>query len=154
MLDTSGIPVWHVLGMAARIAIALNLHRRVDQTSLPVHEIEQRKRVFYALFNLDRMYAATLSKPLAIADDDIDIEVSFHILSGTSADNSCQISCPKKVLSGASLVLFLPATLLPFDDFSAISLLRFVRYLDTKIPFRNLKEPPSSLISTQDSTTG
>ena len=76
MFDPSGISLWHVVGFAARVAIALNLHRRVDDSSLPQRVVEQRKRVFYSLFNLDRLVAATLSKPLAIADDDIDVEVS------------------------------------------------------------------------------
>ncbi|WWC66271.1 uncharacterized protein I206_100172 [Kwoniella pini CBS 10737] len=73
MFDPSGISLWHVVGFAARVAIALNLHRRVDDSTLPANAVEQRKRVFYSLFNLDRLVAVTLSKPLAIADDDIDV---------------------------------------------------------------------------------
>ncbi|WRT64142.1 uncharacterized protein IL334_001071 [Kwoniella shivajii] len=74
MFDPSGISLWHVVGFAARVAIALNLHRRVDDSSLPANVVEHRKRVFYSLFNLDRLVAGTLSKPLAIADSDIDVE--------------------------------------------------------------------------------
>ena len=77
MFDPSGISLWHVVGFAARVAIALNLHRRVDGATLPPHVAEMRKRVFYSLYNLDRLVAASLSKPLAIADDDIDVEVSL-----------------------------------------------------------------------------
>ena len=79
MFDPSGISLWHVVGFAARTAIALNLHRRVDDTTLPRRVVEQRKRVFYGLFNLDRLVAVTLSKPLAISDDDIDVEVGAVI---------------------------------------------------------------------------
>jgi hypothetical protein len=75
MFDPSGISLWHVVGLAARVAIGLNLHRRVEPSGLSIGSIEMRKRVFYSLFNLDRLVAATLSKPLAIADDDIDVEV-------------------------------------------------------------------------------
>ncbi|WVW82313.1 hypothetical protein I302_104319 [Kwoniella bestiolae CBS 10118] len=75
MFDPSGISLWHVVGFAARIAIALNLHRRVDDSTLPASVVEHRKRVFYSLFNLDRLVAVTLSKPLAIADNDIDVEL-------------------------------------------------------------------------------
>lgn len=77
MFDPSGISLWHVVGFAARIAIALNLHRRVDDASLLASFVEHRKRVFYSLYNLDRLVATTLSKPLAISDDDIDNEVSL-----------------------------------------------------------------------------
>lgn len=75
MFDPSEVSLWHVVGFAARVAIALNLHRRVDDATLPPRVVEQRKRVFYSLYNLDRLVAATMSKPLAIADDDIDVEV-------------------------------------------------------------------------------
>ena len=78
MFDPSGISLWHVVGFAARISVALNLHRRVEDGSLPANVVEQRKRVFYSLYNLDRLVATTLSRPLAISDDDIDVEVSAN----------------------------------------------------------------------------
>ncbi|WVR05894.1 hypothetical protein IAU60_002920 [Kwoniella sp. DSM 27419] len=74
LYDPSGIPLWHVVGFAARIATALNLHRRAKDADLPRELLEHRRRVFYSLFNLDRLVAVTLSKPLAIADNDIDVE--------------------------------------------------------------------------------
>ncbi len=88
MFDPSEVSLWHVVGFAARVAIALNLHRRVDDTSLPGNVVEQRKRVFYSLYNLDRLVAATLSKPLAFADDDIDVEVGEPILQTKTTLNS------------------------------------------------------------------
>jgi hypothetical protein len=75
MFDPSGISLWHVVGFAARVSVALGLHRRADDSTLPTRVIEQRKRVFYSLYNLDRLIATTLSKPLALADDDIDVEL-------------------------------------------------------------------------------
>ncbi|CAD6574596.1 MAG: hypothetical protein TREMPRED_001181 [Tremellales sp. Tagirdzhanova-0007] len=75
MFDPSEISLWHLVGFAARVTVALNLHRRVDDPSLPLRVVEQRKRVFYSLYNLDRLVSTTLSKPLAIADDDIDVEL-------------------------------------------------------------------------------
>ncbi|WVQ85572.1 hypothetical protein IAT38_007738 [Cryptococcus sp. DSM 104549] len=79
MFDPSGISLWHVLGFAARVAISLNLHRRVDGAILPQEVVEQRRRLFYSLYNLDRMISVTLSKPLAIADNDIDVELPTHL---------------------------------------------------------------------------
>ncbi|WVF70470.1 hypothetical protein IAT40_005260 [Kwoniella sp. CBS 6097] len=75
MFDPSGTSLWHVVGFAARIAVALNLHRRVDDPSASAAVVEHRKRVFYSLYNLDRLVSVTLSKPLAIADNDIDVEL-------------------------------------------------------------------------------
>ncbi|WVQ97446.1 hypothetical protein IAU59_004559 [Kwoniella sp. CBS 9459] len=75
MFDPAGTSLWHVVGFAARIAIALNLHRRVDDPSAPAGVVEHRKRVFYSLYNLDRLVSVTLSKPLAIADNDVDIDL-------------------------------------------------------------------------------
>ncbi|OCF42302.1 hypothetical protein I317_03922 [Kwoniella heveanensis CBS 569] len=75
MFDPSGTSLWHVVGFAARIAIALNLHRRVDDPTAPAAVVEHRKRVFYSLYNLDRLVSVTLSKPLAISDNDIDVEL-------------------------------------------------------------------------------
>ncbi|WWC86261.1 uncharacterized protein L201_001134 [Kwoniella dendrophila CBS 6074] len=75
IFDPSGISIWHVIGFAARVALALNLHRRVQDSSVPANVVENRRRVFYSLFNLDRLVAVTLSKPLAITDNDIDVEL-------------------------------------------------------------------------------
>ena len=73
--EPSGFSLWHVLGFAARIATDLNLHRRVDDASLPLTVVEQRRRIFYSFYNLDRLVATTLSRPLAISDSDIDVEL-------------------------------------------------------------------------------
>ena len=76
MLDPSDMSLWHIVGFAARIAIALNLHRKVEDPNMPPAMVEQRRRVFYGLYNIERLVATTLSRPLVFTDDDIDVEAS------------------------------------------------------------------------------
>ena len=76
MFDPSDMSLWHIVGFATRVATALNLHRKVEDLSLTPAVVERRKRVFYSLYNLERLVATTLSRPIVISDDDIDVEVS------------------------------------------------------------------------------
>jgi hypothetical protein len=66
--------LWQTLGLAGRVTMAIGLHRRAD-SHVPPEIAEPRRRVFYSFYNLDRQIAATLSKPLTIAEQDIDIEL-------------------------------------------------------------------------------
>lgn len=66
--------MWQVTGLCARVITSIGLHRRADPNT-PPQVAEQRRRVFYSWYNLERVLAPTLCKPLAIAESDIDIEV-------------------------------------------------------------------------------
>lgn len=66
--------IWQTLGLAGRVAMAIGLHRRAD-AHVPVEMAEPRRRLFYSFYNLDRFIASTFSKPLTIAEHDIDIEL-------------------------------------------------------------------------------
>ncbi|GAQ03136.1 hypothetical protein ALT_0457 [Aspergillus lentulus] len=71
MFATSGPSVWHVLGTAMRLATSLGLHKMRSSASLM--EEEMAKRAFWSLYNLDRLIASTLGRPLGIADEDISV---------------------------------------------------------------------------------
>ena len=71
--DTSAL---QILGYANQVAISLNLHRKVEDASTPAEEVERRKRIWWSLYNLDRLVAATLHRPVVFNDADIDVEVS------------------------------------------------------------------------------
>lgn len=71
MFATVGPSVWHVLGSCMRLATSLGLHKARLAASLI--EEEMGKRVFWSLYNLDRLIAVTLGRPLGIADDDITV---------------------------------------------------------------------------------
>ncbi|CAK9787152.1 hypothetical protein CC85DRAFT_331568 [Cutaneotrichosporon oleaginosum] len=66
--------IWQLVGLAARVITAIGLHRRAEPNVNP-HAAECRRRLFYAFYNIDRILAPTLCKPLAISEEDIDIEL-------------------------------------------------------------------------------
>ncbi|KAE8356990.1 guanine deaminase [Aspergillus coremiiformis] len=71
MFSTNGPSVWHVLGSAIRLATSLGLHKVRNGSS--VVEEELAKRAFWSLYNLDRLVASTLARPVGIADEDISV---------------------------------------------------------------------------------
>ncbi|KAF7588958.1 hypothetical protein BBP40_004960 [Aspergillus hancockii] len=71
MFATNGPSVWHVLGSALRLATSLGLHKSRHVSN--VVEEELAKRAFWSLYNLDRLVASTLGRPLGIADEDISV---------------------------------------------------------------------------------
>ncbi|KAB8238042.1 guanine deaminase [Aspergillus alliaceus] len=73
MFSTNGPSVWHVLGSALRLAVSLGLHKHRNLSS--VMEEEMEKRAFWSLYNLDRLVASTLARPLGIADEDISVSL-------------------------------------------------------------------------------
>ncbi|KAB8263326.1 guanine deaminase [Aspergillus pseudonomiae] len=73
MFSTNGPSVWHVLGSALRLATSLGLHKARNSGS--VVEDEMAKRAFWSLYNLDRLVASTLARPLGIADEDISVHL-------------------------------------------------------------------------------
>lgn len=73
MFATTGPSVWHVLGTAMRLATSLGLHK--SRPSANLVEEEMAKRAFWSLYNLDRLIAVTLGRPLGLADDDITVDL-------------------------------------------------------------------------------
>ena len=71
MFAMSGPSIWHLLGTTMRLAISLGLHK--GRTYGTVTEEEMAKRAFWSLYNLDRLIASTLGRPLGIADEDITV---------------------------------------------------------------------------------
>lgn len=73
MVDPSAVSLWQTLGLAGRVIVAIGLNRRAEATT-PVEVAEKRRRVFYSFFNLDRVVAPALGRPVTIEDHDIDID--------------------------------------------------------------------------------
>lgn len=59
---------WVRIGIAIRLAQQLGLMREPDST-LPLEEQEERRRIFWSLYLLDRLVSCGRNQPLAIADD-------------------------------------------------------------------------------------
>ncbi|KAL4781789.1 fungal-specific transcription factor domain-containing protein [Aspergillus varians] len=69
---------WSLFGTAARLAIAIGLHRgrRRELTgSADLVEQECRKRVFWCMYSLDNYLSAALGRPRIFHDDEIDQEL-------------------------------------------------------------------------------
>jgi hypothetical protein len=70
---------WHVLGLAMRVCTELGLHRKVHYgraNQLDPYRMEISKRNFWTAYQLDRSLCITLGRPFAIAEHDIDADVS------------------------------------------------------------------------------
>ncbi|KAG8166107.1 hypothetical protein KVR01_004659 [Diaporthe batatas] len=60
---------------AVRLAQAMGLHRRAQGKDLSVRQVEQRKRVFWAAYLLDKDISLRMGQPFAQDDDDMDAEL-------------------------------------------------------------------------------
>ncbi|KAK9444983.1 hypothetical protein VB005_01444 [Metarhizium brunneum] len=68
---------WTILGQAVRVAQSIGLHVEnddIDHTKLNQSlEIEERRRVWYSIYVLDRLLSLQLGRPPAIHDDDFNV---------------------------------------------------------------------------------
>lgn len=64
---------------AVRLAQAMGLHRRTQDQGLPVQQVEQRKRVFWAVYFLDKDISLRMGQPFAQDDDDMDAELPSEV---------------------------------------------------------------------------
>ncbi|KAJ5569515.1 uncharacterized protein N7459_008945 [Penicillium hispanicum] len=97
MFATSGPSIWHVLGATMRLAVSLGLHKARSYAS--VTEEEMAKRVFWSLYNLDRLIASTLGRPLGIADEDITVSLPRELNDdGTEAPGASAMTIPVQVI--------------------------------------------------------
>lgn len=60
---------------AVRLAQAMGLHRRTQNEGLSERQIEQRKRVFWAAYFLDKDISLRMGQPFAQDDDDMDADL-------------------------------------------------------------------------------
>ncbi|KAF9346225.1 Transcriptional activator of fatty acid utilization, partial [Mortierella sp. AD094] len=75
----SGGRVWVMLGMATRMAQDLGMHRNSARWHLPPLETEIRKRLWWACYIMDRWVSASMGRPLAIDDNDCDVDYPSEI---------------------------------------------------------------------------
>ncbi|CAH0057998.1 unnamed protein product [Clonostachys solani] len=100
--EPEGPDFWHLIGMAARAAIAIGIHRK-DSVYLPPlsneypdaqrlqHHNDRRKNIFWAIYSLDRLATFTLCRPPALRDADIDVAM---LTLSTSPTISIQVPGP------------------------------------------------------------
>jgi hypothetical protein len=77
---SSGPGVWQLCGIALRLCVGMRLHRKVVNLPVGMETQDQlRKRLFWSCYMLERRMSNTLGRPYSLADDDIDVEVSFDV---------------------------------------------------------------------------
>lgn len=65
---------WSIIGVVSRQAMFFGLTRKAsDDVSLSAKEIELRHRLFWSIFVLDRMMAASVGLPVALTDENMDV---------------------------------------------------------------------------------
>lgn len=97
MFATAGPSIWHVLGATLRLAISMGLHKARSYPSLM--EEEMAKRAFWSLYNLDRLIASTLGRPLGIPDDDISVGLPRELNDdGMEAPGASTMTIPLQVM--------------------------------------------------------
>ncbi|KAF2020076.1 hypothetical protein BU24DRAFT_477195 [Aaosphaeria arxii CBS 175.79] len=86
-LRDTGASIWHLIGIGARLCFEQGLHLEQGKLSggtwhrsdTVTFADEMKKRCFWCLYNLDRIVAVTLGRPLAIHDEDIDVSLPSHL---------------------------------------------------------------------------
>lgn len=79
--------IWHLVGLASRCAVDHGFHHETEATkNLSPLEIDMRRRLFHAVYNLDRLLCHSLGRPHSIPDDFIAVPVRI------AQDNNCRPS--------------------------------------------------------------
>ncbi|KAF9040392.1 hypothetical protein BDZ89DRAFT_1090289 [Hymenopellis radicata] len=70
---------WLLAGQAIRAAQDLGLHRSPRRLSLSSVEKEQRRRIWWCVYGLDRVLSISLGRPGGTNDDDTDVEFPVEV---------------------------------------------------------------------------
>ncbi|KAI1843177.1 hypothetical protein JX266_010704 [Neoarthrinium moseri] len=76
-LSPSGGSSWHIIGLAMRACISLGLHKEPEEhLQLTDAEIDERRKLFWSAYLLDRSICLSLDRPFTVQDEDITAEVT------------------------------------------------------------------------------
>ncbi|KAH8886166.1 hypothetical protein GQ53DRAFT_727960 [Thozetella sp. PMI_491] len=67
--------LWYMIGLAMRTSIDLGLHLRRREAGLNAAAVQQRRKIFWSAYSLERNIAIALGYPVSIADRQIDVEL-------------------------------------------------------------------------------
>lgn len=62
-----------MIGIALRMAISLGLHQEISDQEIDGDAREQRRRVWWSIYSMERLLCVTSGHPLSIQDEDIDL---------------------------------------------------------------------------------
>lgn len=71
--EPQGLHSWNISGMISRASITLGLNKRLTNDEPRTLEVEMRYRLFWSIYNMDRLLSISLGKPLGIDELNIDI---------------------------------------------------------------------------------
>ena len=72
-------PVSLLISGALKLAHRMGLHRQCHDPTISAAEIEERKRVFWIAYSLDKDLSLQMGQPSAQDDDDMDVELPYEI---------------------------------------------------------------------------
>jgi hypothetical protein len=78
-----------LVAAAMRLAQTMGLHRKNQDLNLTEAEIEQRRRVFWIAYFLDKDLSLRMGQPPAQDDDDMDVDLPSEEISDLSLDSNC-----------------------------------------------------------------
>ncbi|KAH6684912.1 fungal-specific transcription factor domain-containing protein [Plectosphaerella plurivora] len=67
--------VWYLIGSAMRTAVDANLHRESHYSSLSPKTADEHRRLFWAIYLMERNICWSLKRPFSLAEDDIDTRI-------------------------------------------------------------------------------
>ena len=72
-------PVSLLISAAMKLAHRMGLHRQCQDPNISAAEIEERKRVFWIAYSLEKELCLRMGQPSAQDDDDMDVELPYEI---------------------------------------------------------------------------
>ncbi|KAF3798467.1 putative transcriptional regulatory protein [Colletotrichum gloeosporioides] len=70
--------LWHSTGEAMRVAVSLGLHQEPDDRIMRDHKLcEERRKLFWVIYQLDRIVSISAGCPVALGDEHITTQLPF-----------------------------------------------------------------------------
>ncbi|RSM12461.1 hypothetical protein CDV31_006302 [Fusarium ambrosium] len=95
--EPQSVNLWQAVGLALRLAVGIDLHRREALAGKSLLEAEMCKRLFWSLYTIDRSISISLGRPIGIQDADVTISLPLLLsdekLSGP-AEQAVPNVCP------------------------------------------------------------
>ncbi|KKK27063.1 hypothetical protein ARAM_000016 [Aspergillus rambellii] len=78
--EPQSINIWYTTGLALKLALGMDLHRKESLDSQSIMRAEMSKRVFWAAFVMDCNMAINMGRPLGIRESDITMPPPLPLL--------------------------------------------------------------------------
>lgn len=78
--EPQGIHTWNLFGLLIRAASTLGLNQNDKSNDSNTVELEMRNRLFWSIYNMDRLLSISLGRPVSIDEMDIDVDLPKSVL--------------------------------------------------------------------------